>query len=96
VTSIEVEETNENISKLSGVGMKNHQQREDSFNKRKYSVGIEDCYEIETDQKVITEKPQEEPFSAKIKEKILEEEIFSEAFSNDELNRSAMKSCVST
>ena len=32
-----VDETYENVSKLSGVGMKNFQQREDSFNKRKNS-----------------------------------------------------------
>ena len=96
MTSIEVEEIHENVRKLSEVGMKNYQQREDFFNKRKYSEEIEDSYGIEADQKVMAEKPQEEPFSAKMKEKFFEEAIFSEAFSNDELNRSAMKSCVST
>ena len=96
MTSIEVEEIHENVRKLSEVGMKNYQQREDFFNKRKYSEEIKDSYGIEADQKVMAEKPQEEPFSAKMKENFFEEAIFSEAFSNDELNRSAMKSCVST
>lgn len=42
------------------------------------------------------EKSQEEPFSAKNKEKSIEENILSDAFSNEELNRSAIKSCLST